>query len=160
MSAVARHPMPVERLLCHPEALSMGPAPFGMLSRLLLHFWMTDCRPLPQADYNLRAIARAHPPTWRRHRVTIMRVLSDLTPDLARHHGARQSRRENLRIATDRSVASRRHKAAMARVPGKPEYADLHPEAPLGVNLMVPQRDTSPWVSRRGPTKSAQKWSP
>ena len=160
MPSSTRFPMPVDALTRHPEALSFGPAPFGMLSRLLLHYWATDCRPLPEADYMLRSIARAHPPTWRRHREAIVRVFSDLAPDLARHHGARQSRRENLRIATDRSVAARRYKAAMARVPGTPEYADRHPEAPLGVNLMLPQRDTSPRVSRRGPTKPARKWSP
>ena len=160
MRSMTKFPMPVERLFYHPEALTLGPAPFGMLTRLLLHFWMTDCRPLPEADYNLRAIARAHPPTWRKHREAILRVFSDLAPDLARHYRARQSRRENLRIASDRSASARRHRAAMARVPGTPEYAALHPDAPHGVNLLIPKKDDHGRQPLRMSPRKPGKWAP
>lgn len=160
MSAKARFPMPVERLLFHPEALTFGPAAFGMLTRLLIHHWMTGCRPLPAADYDLRSIARAHPPTWRKHREVIMRAFHDLAPDLARQHRTRLSRRANLRIANHASVAERKRKALMARVPGTPEYAARNPEALHGVNLMAPQKATDPHVSRRVPSKPTGYWRP
>jgi hypothetical protein len=53
-------PMPVPCLIDHPEAMALPAAAFGMLSRLCLHFWATECRPLPESQDELRSIVRAH----------------------------------------------------------------------------------------------------
>ena len=52
-------PMPVEALIDSPDFLAMPAAGAGIVIRMALHFWQTDCRPLPVADHELRNIARA-----------------------------------------------------------------------------------------------------
>ncbi len=70
MPSNAKFPMPVDGLFHHPEALTFGPAPFGMLARLLTHFWMTnygDMISIAQAPYarrDPRGGLRPRTPAW------------------------------------------------------------------------------------------------
>jgi hypothetical protein len=59
-------PIPIEGAVDHPDFVAMPSAAAGSLFRIILHFWQTQCRSLPIADWELRSIARAHAPTWRR----------------------------------------------------------------------------------------------
>ncbi len=66
--------MPIEPLLDNPACLRLPAAGFGMLMRLALHYWQTDCHDLPAGDHELQSIARAQRPTWISHRVEIMSI--------------------------------------------------------------------------------------
>ena len=54
----------------------------GILLNILLHFWVTECEPLPKDDLQLRYIARSHPPTWRAHCGKVLAVFEALRPDM------------------------------------------------------------------------------
>ena len=49
-------PIPVEGILYHPDFVAMPATGAGIPFRLVLHFWQTECRPLPVADHKLRSI--------------------------------------------------------------------------------------------------------
>lgn len=110
------YPMPVEALVDHPELLAMPVAGAGMVFRLALHFWATGCRPLPSADHELRAIARAHPPTWRVWKASVLNVLEDIRPELEAYRLTRETKADQLRIAgqtgADRKRARKRARQA------------------------------------------------
>ena len=109
--AMARRPvppMPVEGLIDHPEAMTLPAAAFGMLMRLTLHFWSTDCRPLPIADHELRGICRAHAPTWRHWKASILRIFEAIRPEWEAARRARENRVENLIRLSQRSASMRR----------------------------------------------------
>jgi hypothetical protein len=112
------YPMPVEGILDHPDAMALPSAGYGMLLRLVYHFWQTMCRPLPVSDDQLYSIARAHRPTWRRWKPTIMRVFEDIRPELEAYFTLREARRTTLRFAGQKggqtSVAKLRAKALHA----------------------------------------------
>lgn len=108
--------MPVEALLDDPRALALPAAGFGMLCRILLHFWQTECVDLPG---HLESIARAHKPTWRVHGKGIEAILSDLIPAIRRArelrafrlgrlaHGSALKRAEkHLRLEADQQGAA------------------------------------------------------
>lgn len=60
----------------------MNSAAYGILARLLDHFWFTDCAPFPAVDHALYQLARAHKPTWFQNRAEIKAVLVDVLPEL------------------------------------------------------------------------------
>ena len=101
-------PMPIEALNDHPEAMTLPAAAFGMLMRLTLHFWSTDCRPLPIADHELRGICRAHAPTWRHWKASILRIFEAIRPEWEAARRARENRVENLIRLSQRSASMRR----------------------------------------------------
>lgn len=105
------YPMPVEALLDHPLALAMPAAAFGGLARLVLHYWQIECRPLPEADHELMHIARAHAPTWRRHKADIMTVFEAVRPALDASHSHQESKRDGLIKGAQIANAKRRLKA-------------------------------------------------
>lgn len=102
-----RPPMPIEKLANHPEAMTLSAAGFGILMRLSLHFWLSECRPLPKVKDELFSIGRAHRPTWRRWKPCILRILAEITPDLERNWRARENRRDNLSRMSERSASKR-----------------------------------------------------
>ncbi len=108
-------PMPVEGLIDHPEAMTLPAAAFGMLTRIALHFWSTECRPLPIADHELRGICRAHAPTWRHWKVSILRVFEAIRPELESASRARENRRANLIRLSQRSASMRRLNALRSK---------------------------------------------
>ena len=102
------YPMPVEGLIDSPDFLAMPAAGAGIVIRLALHFWATDCRPMPIADHELRNIARAHAPTWRHWKPQALRVFEQIRPALERYRYQRESK------ATTLTFAGRRGGAALA----------------------------------------------
>lgn len=92
-------PMPVEGIVDHPIAIAMPSAAFGALLRLCIHYWASECRPLPGDDFTLRQLSRTHGPTWRHHKPEIMQVFSDVRPEIERAFTARRNRISTLRIA-------------------------------------------------------------
>jgi hypothetical protein len=104
------YPMPIEGLIDHPVARDLPAAAFGMLSRLCLHFWAAECRPLPKSEDELFAIARAHRPTWRRWKAQILKAFEDIRPELERYFQLRESKGTTLRLLSDRGYAARMRK--------------------------------------------------
>ena len=99
--------MPIELLANHPTALGMNGAAFGHLMRLALHFWLTDCRPLPVVDNQLYVLARAYPATWKANRDEIKAVLTEVTPVLAEAMALWRKRRSVLDHLSERGVSAR-----------------------------------------------------
>jgi uncharacterized protein YdaU (DUF1376 family) len=107
--------MPIEGLMDHPEAMTLRAAAFGMLMRLALHFWSTECRPLPIADHELRNISRGHAPTWRHWKASILAVFEAIRPELESARRARENRVENLIRLSQRSASMRRANALRSK---------------------------------------------
>lgn len=122
-------PIPVEALAFHPQALALPAAGFGMLMRICIHFWQTECRPLPTGANELFCIARAHRPTWRRYKASILKILADITPELERAWRSRQKRLHNLLRMAQRSASVRasyaRKKETQTSTLGGPENSRL-----------------------------------
>jgi len=110
------YPMPVQTLYEHPAYRAAPAAAVGMLHRLLEHFWLTDCRPLPIAEDQLFAISRAHRPTWRHHKAEILRIFSEIAPDLAAYWTLRQNKATTIRFVSATGGAATQAKAALASV--------------------------------------------
>lgn len=90
------YPMPVEPFVDHPLILTFPAAGFGILMRLALHFWTTECRPLPIADHELRAIGRVHTPTWRHWKAPVMQAFHEIQPELEAYFRLREARQTHL----------------------------------------------------------------
>ena len=88
--------MPVESLLDDPRVIALPVAGFGALWRIAIHYWLTECRPLPAKDSDLRFIARTHRPTWAIYSAEITGILSDYLPKLETAWRARRNRLDNL----------------------------------------------------------------
>jgi len=83
-----------------------------MLMRIFLHFWVTECQPLPVADHELRSIARGHAPTWRHWKASILRVFEAIRPDLEKAWRLHESRIGNM-SRLGQYVSSKRKAAAL-----------------------------------------------
>lgn len=103
--------MPREYIARHPKVIGMGNGAYGALTRLLDHFWLTDCAPLPTTERQLFMLARAHQATWKDNYADIVEVLRDVIPQLAHHREIQRKRRSVLQDLTDRAVARTRSKA-------------------------------------------------
>ena len=103
-------PMPVEFFAIDPRVLRMGNAELGIFTRLVTHFWLTDCSPLPETDYQRFLLARAHKPTWSAHKSEIREILDEICPELAEALALYRKRSSILRHLSDRGGAA--HKAA------------------------------------------------
>ena len=78
--------------------IGLPTAAVGCLLRLLLHFWSTECRPLPASDRERRLIARAHMPTWRHHGAQVLKIFADVTPGLESYKHLRDVRGTSLSV--------------------------------------------------------------
>jgi len=107
------YPMPTEGLIDHPLAMTLPAAAFGMLTRLLLHFHVSGCRPLPAADHELMHIARAHAPTWRRWKANVLKVFHDIESELSAYHRQREGARQGLKIAARRGGSANAARLAL-----------------------------------------------
>jgi uncharacterized protein YdaU (DUF1376 family) len=86
------------------EVSLLTPAAFGMLMRLLHHFWRTDGRPFPVSDTALSTIARAPRQNWALHKRQILPLLPILTPKIAEARETRRLKIANLRECGRRSA--------------------------------------------------------
>ena len=126
------YPMPIAVIADHPEALTLPAAGFGMLARLCLHFWATECRPLPKSECELRSIARVHSPAWNKHKAAILRVFEDWRPSAEAYYRKREGAARGLKIAARNGGAAN---AARLRL----RALELPPAPPRGP--IVPQTD-------------------
>jgi len=111
-------PFPIELLVYNPIVLTFPAAAFGILCRIAIHYWLTECRPLPTQTDDLYAIGRAQRPTMKTWGTAVMAVFNDIKPELDSRFRAYQNRRANvLRLAeTGRTInklkaLSKRHAA-------------------------------------------------
>lgn len=117
-------PFPIELLARHSAAMALPSAGFGMVTRLLMHYWLTDCRALPLGVADLCAISRAHKPTFAGHKAEIMLILKELCPILKDKHKLYWSRMAKLARLADSTNAKR---AALRAE----KIAQAHDEAPM-----------------------------
>src|SRR5580704_1239825 len=154
-------PIPIEGAVDHPDFVAMPSAAAGSLFRIILHFWQTQCRSLPIADWELRSIARAHAPTWRRWKLQILNVFEAIRPELEAYRRLRESHATTIRFAGRRggqtSAAKQRHKTlaakaeaefAQSRMNTTPRRLLLQPDRPLPPGERPPRARARP--SRNG----------
>lgn len=122
--------MPIEPILDHPLAMTLGAAAFGALTRLCFHFYASECRELPKGDYELRLIARAHGPTWRANCNEILQVFQDVRPALEQFHRQRDARENVINFARVRAAwaTNSKRKAQALQTQSPPQT--LTPTAP------------------------------
>lgn len=95
-------PLPIEGIIDHPEFIALPVAGRGILFTIVLHYWATECKPLPTGGSELFAIARCHNTTWSHHRETITRIFNYVKPELDDYYEHRKTRREVVRELGDR----------------------------------------------------------
>lgn len=134
------YPMPVEDLYDHPDFIAMPAAGRGITASILLHFWVTECRPLPIADHELRAIGRAHAPTWRHWKPHVMAVVQALAPIMAQAREYRMANKHRLAIGNQKL----RQLAAERRAGRDLDKARSSLEPIMSPTFSTPQRDPAP----------------
>lgn len=72
--------MPVGELFDNPAYITLPVGGRGMLLSMCEYFWRGACKSFPRDDDQLFAIARAHRPTWRHHKATILDVFNAWRP--------------------------------------------------------------------------------
>ena len=112
-------PFALEILAHHPLAMTLPAAGYGMLCRLIFHYILTDCRPLPKISDDLCGIMRAHRPTFNTHRADIMAIFNDLAPKLIAADRLHQQRRAAVTAAGEAGRAAQRLRA-LANKPARP----------------------------------------
>ena len=133
-------PFAFEMLTNHPLALTLPAAAFGMLCRLIFHYIMTECKPIPPDGDNLRGIMRAHRSTWTEHKKDILSVFQDLAPKLEHANQSYQNRLANVRELGKRGNVTARLKAH-----GKKQ---ARPNADSTLAITAPKRERPAPVTR------------
>lgn len=98
------YPMPVEGVIDHPVVLTMQASQYGTLLRLLVHYWGSECRPMPESDNEWQLIARCSHGSWARHGGMVRAAFEDIRPDLDHYYRIRQMRLNHMRDLGKRSV--------------------------------------------------------
>jgi hypothetical protein len=146
----AAYPMPVESLFHHPAYVALPAAGRGMLFSMCEHFWRSACHERPTDEDQLFSIARAHRPTWRRHRATILEIFDAWAPVAARYHDTRTKRLAGLRIAAQTSVGARRLKVLKAGANGS---GNITATAPPPLPVDISPRRLAPGLRATAPKK-------
>jgi len=97
---------PVWQLEEDPRVLRLPVAAYGMLYKLSVYFWRTECHDMPTAESELRAIARAHKATWAAHKSDILAILSDYRPVWRKSWASWEARRSILQGVASRGMAA------------------------------------------------------
>lgn len=118
--------MPRPLIVRHPKALAMSNAAYGALSRILDHYWFTDCAPLPVNERQLFILARANRPTWKLHNAEILAVLQDVIPELTKAHAASRKRGSILGDLRDRAASAKRAKRLEKAINSQPSIASVY----------------------------------
>jgi len=126
-------PFALEILAHHPLAMTLPAAGFGMLCRLIFHFILTDCRPIPKIGDDLCGIMRAHRPTFNAHRADIMAIFNDLAPQLETADKHYKQRREAVKAMGEKGRAAQRLRALSNKPP--------RPNADAALAITAPKRD-------------------
>jgi uncharacterized protein YdaU (DUF1376 family) len=106
--------MPVEALIYQPKTVGLPPAAYGMLCRLIHHFWFTG-KPLPTNDTRLRALCQCHYPVWRKHGAEIREILADVIPAMERRREIKRETNARLSAMSEIGKGARRYNARLAR---------------------------------------------
>ena len=141
-------PFPLHLLIDNPRALALSAAGFGMLSRLICHYWMTDCKALPSSNDELRCIMRAHFATYKAYRSELLSIFAELEPELERSFQAYQNRRDNVLRLAQRGHATLRLKAIERQASRSPASELRPPSSPH--RLRPPAPASEPPSSRSG----------
>ena len=126
-------PFALEILAHHPLAMTLPAAGYGMLCRLIFHYILTDCRPLPKIGDDLCGIMRAHRPTFNTHRADIMAVFNDLAPKLQEADRLYKQRIQRVKDLGEKGNVSRRLRA----ITNKP----TQPNADAALAITAPKRN-------------------
>ena len=122
-----------EMLTNHPLALTLPAAAFGMLCRLIFHYIMTECRPIPPDGDNLRGIMRCHRSTWTEHKTDILAVFQDLAPKLQEADRLYKQRIQRVKDLGEKGNVSRRLRAITNKPP--------RPNADAALAITAPKRN-------------------
>ena len=106
--------MPIEGLIDHPLGLTLPAAGHGILMRLVMYFWNTECRAMPICDRELRSISRSHGPTWRKWRLDVLQVFNDVKPELEQYYQARKNKWNGVNITAAKGAAALRAKKLLS----------------------------------------------
>lgn len=98
-------PMPIENIAENARLMALPVAGYGMALKLLIHFWLTECRPLPSHDSQLYVLCHAHKATWAQHKAEIKAILNELTPCLKKAWDIRAAGLTHLKRLSDRGQA-------------------------------------------------------
>ena len=133
------YPLPVEGIIDHPDVLALPAAGLGILMRLVLHFWQTECRLLPVADHELRSIGRAHAPTWRHWKPVVLSVFDAIKPELEAYLALRQTKGTTIQMLGKRGASKAKLQALRAATALVPTFETA------GL-IVSPQRESRPAV--------------
>lgn len=125
-------PIPLEIVTDRADVMALPVSAYGMLLKLVVHYWQTDCRPLPADNDRLFSIATAHRSTWVAHKSEIMRIVVECAPALEHALKARQNKLNVLAELRERGhAASRKRKLekAIAAAAGDPAPAPRRDQA-------------------------------
>ena len=123
----------LEMLTAHPLALTLPSAAFGMLCRLVFHYILTECRPIPPDGDNLRGIMRAHRSTWTEHKTDIMSVFQELAPKLRAADEHHKQRRAAVAAIGEKGRVTQRLRALSNKPP--------RPNADSALAVTAPKRE-------------------
>ena len=140
--------MPREYIVRHPKVIGLNTAAYGILCRLLDHFWITDCAPLPEVEGALFLLARANRPTWSAHLPVIKEILQDVIPELLAARVRQRERRSILLSLSEKGNASRRAQRLKKRINAAPVMTPIHEP-----KLDQPARSTERLASVAAPVK-------
>ena len=138
-----------EMLTNHPLALTLPAAAFGMLCRLIFHYIMTECRPIPKEGDNLRGIMRCHRSTWTEHKSDILAVFQDLAPQLQKADQIYKQRIQRVKDLGEKGNVSRRLRA----ITDKP----ARPNADSALAVTAPKRERT--TTNRPTTPRLDGWT-
>jgi uncharacterized protein YdaU (DUF1376 family) len=116
------------------DAPSLTTAPGGIYRAtlaLVVAYWRSGCRPLPDDEVTLAGLARLPVPTMRQHKTAVLHALSEITPDLDRihkhiatEHAKRSDHASAMRAAYNANQALRKAIAAGSDMPTIPNRQD------------------------------------
>lgn len=119
-------PMPIEAIADNQKLAVLPIAGYGMVLRILIHFWANDCRVRPTTDNMMYAWSHAHRPTWMLHRLAIKDILAELLPELEKHWLWRQAKLDSLARMRDRGASITRLRT-MAKKAGDVNGVNIAP---------------------------------
>ncbi len=126
-------------LWADPLYRSLPVAAIGMVARLVEHFWITECRPLPIDRDQLHSIARGHKATWARYREDILTVMGRWGPVAATALDHRRRGLDSLKLAPS-AMNARRRLTRLEKTHNPPEVrSEPRPLNPVGQSSPAPE---------------------
>jgi hypothetical protein len=117
-------PLPIDAICASQTLTTADAATLGGTMAILLAWWKSGCKPLPESEAGSAVLARCHSRRWYLVRDGVKSALSEIMPELTTMY-ARQSKVALARsqMARNAGVAS----AAARKRWVKPSVAQLHP---------------------------------